>query len=174
MISAADHGLKAWSFSPTELDDTGATMIDGDIHLVGMPIRFATRLSTVYAAVTTLGATIANCFAGLYSEAGVRLGVTADQAVPWTSTGLKAMALTAPVDVEADWLYAAFLMGSGSTDVILACGGAAGGPTVHNANMAAPRLRTSVIAGSATALPTTIDTSALVVTNALNIWAAVK
>jgi hypothetical protein len=175
MTSPSDQGYKAWSLDPAVDTSGGTALADGVIHVVGMNLKFPARVSTISAVVHTAGATIANCFAGLYNLAGTRLGVTADQATPWASTGLKAMALTAPVDVPAGWLYVALLEGSGTTDVQFARGAPAlsASPAVANAGMTAPKLRSGTIGSGLTALPATIDTASLVVTGSAVYFVAV-
>lgn len=174
MISPEDHGLKAWTFDPA-LAAAGAALVDGVISLVGIRFRFPARISKIHAVVTTAGATIANCFAGLYDPAGNRLGVTADQAAGWAATGAKAMALAAAVDVRAGWHYVALLEGSGTTDVQFARG-PAGAVAALNAGTAAPKVRASVSGASLTALPATIAVGSLdpAAAGAINYWAGVS
>lgn len=159
-VSASDHGFKAWSFDPAIETSAGAALADGVVSLVGLRLLYPTRIRTISAYVHTAGATIANCFAGLYNQAGARLAVTADQATPWTSTGLKAMPLTAEVDVPAGWLYAALLEGSGTTDVQFVRGNHVAA-ALGSAGMVAPRLRSSTSGSGLTALPASIATGGL-------------
>jgi hypothetical protein len=52
--------------------------------------------------VQAAGATLSNCYAGLYSNSGTLIAKTADQSTPWQSTGLKTMALTAEAGQSLD------------------------------------------------------------------------
>lgn len=172
MTTPSDHGLKAWSFDPAFVA-AGAALADGVASLVGVRFRFGAHVTRLHAVVTTAGATIANCFAGLYDDDGQRLAVTADQATAWASTGHKAMALAAPVDVGPGWYYVALLEGSGTTDVQLGRG-PAGGSVAHNVGMAAPQLRQAASGSGQTALPASIATGGLDPTTGVNFWVGVS
>jgi hypothetical protein len=172
-VSADDYGLKAWTFDPVDVH-SGAALGAGVISLVGLKVRFPTRVSAVRGVVTTAGATVANAFAGIYSQAGARLGVTADQSTPWQSLGNKSMALAAAVDLVPGWYYVALLFGTAGTPPQFARG-PAGAVAAHNAGMAAPKLRQAISGAAQTALPTTIATGGLdPATGINNFWAGLS
>lgn len=67
----------------------------GRVELAKIRIPVNSSITNILMAVTTGGGTLTagQCFAALYNPAGTLVGVSADQAAGWQSTGLKTMAL---------------------------------------------------------------------------------
>lgn len=164
---ASDQGFHDWSHAP-EASNSTSIPTAGTLQLVRLRARRGVTVSSVCVYVTVAGATLTagGNFAGLYDSTGTRLGVTADQATAWASTGLKSMALTTPAVVADDHCYVG-LFWTGTTGPSLARATA----TVSNANLSAPSLRYATAnTGLTTALPATFgaQTAANVA-----IWAAI-
>jgi len=106
-------GVSLDALQATSNTGSGVTFSAGTLHLVRVPVPVAATVSTVYLGVVTAGSGLAvgACWAGLYSAAGVRLAQTADQAAAWSTSGLKAMPLTAPADLAAGVYYVGVLVG---------------------------------------------------------------
>ena len=109
---------------------------------------------------TVAGATLTagQCFAGLYTSAGVLIGTTADQAAAWVTGGLKTMALTVAQATTIDTFYYVAWYAVGTTM-----------PTqtrlinsssvITNVGLAAPNLRFGIAdTGLTTALPDPMGT----------------
>lgn len=108
---APDHGLLAQNF-PAEMATSGIVMpTAGQVRVVRIRLPVTSSVTNIIMNVTTVGNTLTTgqCFAGLYTSAGVKIAVTADQAVPWVSTGIKTAALAAgPFTCVAADYYVAF------------------------------------------------------------------
>ncbi|MET9098284.1 hypothetical protein [Streptomyces antibioticus] len=170
--SPADQGLSAWSFDPASCTGSGTTLSAGFIYAVKLLLRQPTTLNRVHAVLGTAGSglTSGQCLAGYYDTAGNRLGVSADQSTAWASAGNKAMALTAPVDVPAGAVYAAFLF-NGTTSPSFAAGSTHGANfTPGNAALSAGAYRFCRSASGQTSLPSTITLSGFT-PDANNVWA---
>jgi len=107
------HGWLSWNFPPVNC--AGGTIVtSGRINLFRIDVPRTVTINNILAIVTTAGSTLTSGqnLAGIYDSSGNRLGQTADQSTPWTSTGLKTMALTAPVTIQGSqdtYLYVAIL-----------------------------------------------------------------
>jgi hypothetical protein len=106
----ADQGFLAWSGNPAYASDTGQPS-SGGIRLCKIFLRRAATISNIWVCVTTAGATLTSGqnLLGLYTSAGARVAVTADQATAWTTTGNKSAALTASYSAAAGTYYVAIL-----------------------------------------------------------------
>jgi hypothetical protein len=167
---AADHGFLAWSYDPGVSSGTTATAA-GVLTLARVRVPKATTVSAIWLSVSTAGATLANSFVGLYDAAGTRLGVSADQSTALQTTGLKNIALTAPVAVTAGYHYVAILTNGTTQPSLLR--GATSGFGVVNAGLSAPNLRFATSGTGLTALPSTITMSATTGAQAAT-WVALK
>lgn len=114
----ADFDLLAWSFSPLGISDRVATTFGGALFLTGIQIPEAMTVTNVHIFMLEPGVnlTAGQSFATLYQN-GNLLAVTADQAVPWSTTsGRQDMALLpGPQDVDAGLVYVGFWSGGGDT-----------------------------------------------------------
>lgn len=160
--AATLHGLVAESQDPATLLGTSLPLATGVVHLVRVHVPAGGTANSVLAYVTTGGVALTSgqCFAGLYSVSGstaTRIGVTADQAAAWGSTGVKTMALTAPVAVSAATDYLVAFLANGGTGPALRAGDSVLGV---NIGLAAPNLRYSTSGTGLTALPSSINIGA--------------
>ncbi|WP_372344731.1 hypothetical protein [Streptomyces sp. KL116D] len=110
---ADDHGYLTWSMDPTRCTVySSAVTTHGQISLTKVKIvNRATVVTNIIAALGAAGVTLTTGqnFAGIYDSSGTRLAVTADQTTAWGSSGVKTMALTAPVTLAVGTYYVALL-----------------------------------------------------------------
>lgn len=116
LFHAQDHNLLTWTMDPAIA--AGATALtSGVLHLAKMKLPEDSSVTSIIACVTTggTGLTSGQNFAALYTSAGARVAITADQSASWTGAGAKTMALTGgPYALTAGTYYAA-LLSNGST-----------------------------------------------------------
>ncbi|NED75384.1 hypothetical protein G3I51_24275 [Streptomyces sp. SID9944] len=170
-----DHGLAAWSFDPAACTTTGTALSVGYIYLVGVVLRQAATISKLGVVLGAAGSglTSGQCLAGLYSAAGTRVGITADQSTAWASAGSKTMSLTGSYSAAAGRYYVALLV-NGTTSPTFACGSTLGANfTPGNANLAAGSYRFCRSASGQTSLPASITLSGYT-PDANNVWAAIS
>lgn len=106
-----EHGFKAWAYDP-QLSGTTSTPLTpaGTLFVVKFRIRKVIVVTNVELAIITQGATLTagQCKAALYQD-GSLVGVTADQAAAWVTTGLKTMPLVGgPFTLQPGVAHAAF------------------------------------------------------------------
>lgn len=105
-----DHGLKAWTFDPA-FAIGGSAVTGGTLNFLRLRIAATTPITNLVLNVSTAGSglTAGGCYAVLYTSAGTKVDITADQATAWASTGNKTMALAggvytaAPGDYDLAW-----------------------------------------------------------------------
>lgn len=171
MISPADRGYLAEAFD-VALCTGQIAPVDAEIYLIGAHLRYPSLITNVHVVVGVAGATVTASFAGLYSAAGARLGLTASINTALESTGHKTFALTSPVRVDPGWYYIALLSGGGGTDCQLNRGGAPTVPAFNGGVTDLAKLRYGTHnAGSQATLPATVTVEAA---GALNFWAALS
>jgi len=110
-----DHGYLTWNYDPALANNAtlqSTVAAAGVLTFARVPMPKATRVTNLILMLTSVGATLTagQCFAALYTAAGTRVGVTADQSSAWaTGTGAKVMALATPYDPpDASDLYVAW------------------------------------------------------------------
>lgn len=158
-MQASDHNYLTWTYDPAIGMSGIIVPAAGTLHVTRMKLDSAALVSNIVLACVTAGVTLTSGqnFASLYSGAGVLLGSTASQHTAWQSTGLKTMALTAPVVVPAGYCYAAFYC-NGSTLPLFCRGNQTSAPG-GNAGLSAPNLRSATCdTGLTTAPPATLGT----------------
>jgi hypothetical protein len=111
--------------------------------------------------VVTAGATLTanQCLAALYTDAGVLLSATGNQATAWQSTGMKVCALSAAQAVTPGQWYRAAFYANGTTLPTFARGSSVGavGSDLVNYGLSAPTLRFSTAdTGRTTTMPGTL------------------
>lgn len=113
--SASQTGFKAIPYAP-ELAASSSALTAGTVTMVQVTLPNAATLSTLTVSVFAAGATLTagQNFAALYSAAGTRVAVTADQSAAWATTGEKNMAFTSPYAAAAGLYYLA-LLANGTT-----------------------------------------------------------
>jgi hypothetical protein len=168
----SDHGLKGWNIHP-ELAGSSSSLTAGVISLVRFRVHADDTIVNLMTRLNTIGVTLTNCFIGLYSLAGARLGLTADLSSLWSAgTGTKDGVLTAGVPVTADTDYvAALLAGTAGTAPQFARNGISNSA---NFNMTIPTFRYATIGASLTALPVSLDFNTATANNAPQFLVAYK
>lgn len=137
----ADHGLIAWSYDISICSSGTIIPTAGLLQLVKIKLAEARTVTNVLIHLTAAGATLTagQNFGALFSSAGALLSQTADQATAWQSTGVKTMALAAPQDCSAGYVYAGF-WANGST-LPTPSRSNLGHSAAGNIGLAAPNLR---------------------------------
>lgn len=139
--NASDRGLLA-SNGPVEMFTQNA--VPGTAgRLEGARVRLpvAAPVTNIVLSCQTVGNTLTSgqCFAALWTPAGVLVAQTADQAASWVSTGVKTMALAGgPFSLPAGIYYAAWWY-NGTTSPAWLRGPSTGAPTL-NLGVSAPNL----------------------------------
>ena len=159
---ADDHGYLTWSLDPTRCTVySSAATTHGQISLTKVKIvNRATVVTNIIAALGAAGTglTSGQNFAGIYDASGTRLAVTADQTTAWGSSGVKTMALTAPVTLAVGTYYIALLSnGSGGGLQFAADGIGLTGTT--NAGLTTATSRALTIGTGLTALSSSLTLS---------------
>jgi len=143
-LSPADWGLLAESMNGMLLVGTSVPATAGTLYFVKLRLLQPASVTNVLLFSGTVGSTLTSgqCFAALYTGAGAKVGVTADQQSSWQgSTGLKTMALASgPFSCAAGDYYVAWWH-QGTTAPAWARG-ASIGATQTNVGLAAPNFFT--------------------------------
>lgn len=109
------QGLITETF-PRQAVSSGATiMVDGTAYFMCVGLRAGDVVTKLAIALHVAGATMTLSKVGLYSKAGVRLGISADQGAAWETTGIKNVSLTTPYTVTADDGYYVAVVAKGGT-----------------------------------------------------------
>ena len=113
----ADYGYRAFSFDPVVAVTSNAPTGAGIVQLmrVHLPVTATVTNVLIWVATGGTGLTAGQNFAALYSAAGARLDVTADQSTNWAGTGLITMPLAggAITRTAADYYVAWWSNGTG-------------------------------------------------------------
>lgn len=109
-VTAGQAGFIAMPYAP-ELAASSAALVSGTVTMTRVTIGAQATLSTLTVAVFGAGSglTAGQNFGALYSAAGTRVAVTADQTTAWASTGEKNMAFTSPYNAAPGLYYLALL-----------------------------------------------------------------
>lgn len=160
------HGLKGTNFPPRGANGS-AQLATGFLHTQKIWLDDPTALANVHFRVFTAGATLTSgqCFAGVYSSAGVLLGKSADLSTVLTSTGFKTIGITAEagqslaVGGPGVWIRTAILVVGTTMPVLLQFGP---NPTEPEMNLSLANSWWTRSSGSGlTALPANLPTMAL-------------
>ncbi|WP_460071067.1 hypothetical protein [Streptomyces sp. YKOK-I1] len=154
----ADQLLVAWGYDSEHASSTNI-LASGTVYLHKLWIAAGSTVSNLGWTITTAGSTLTagQSLMGLYSAAGTRLAVTADQASSWTSTGFKLPALTAPLSITTSAYYYVAILSVGTTPPTGAS--SPGLQTTFNANTTGANLRHAIGATGQTSLPSSITMS---------------
>lgn len=167
-----DHNLLAWTFDPG-LPNSGAGVTSGTLQIVRLHLRTAASVTNILMHVQTAGITLTagQSFAALYTAAGVKVAVTADQAAAWVSTGVKTMALAGgPYALAAGDYYVAVWSVGATPPQFMRMAGTSSGLT--NVGLSAPNFRAATAdAGLTTTAPDPIGAQTA---NSANFWAALS
>jgi hypothetical protein len=93
---ASDYGLITMAFDPAvAVNNATALATAGTLYVIRLHLPVAQNITNIVIYLSAAGGTLTTgqCFAALY-QGGSKLGVTADQASAWGSTGLKTMAIS--------------------------------------------------------------------------------
>lgn len=167
IVRATDHGLAGWTFDPIQVQAGTLLPTAGLSHVV----RFravGSLVTNILFHFTVAGSslTAGQCFASLHTDAGVQLGITADQATNWQTGGLRTCALTVPQAVTPGEWYKIRWWYNGTTAPTLSRG-VNSSSAIVNAGLSAPNFRFGTAdSGLTTTGPTTIGT----ITGAATAW----
>lgn len=94
-FSPADLGYLAWAYDPGLCQGGSLLSGSGVIQLSRVNVRTSIVVTNIVSFISTAGATLTagDSFVGLYANSGTRIGISADQAASWVSTGTKTAAL---------------------------------------------------------------------------------
>lgn len=177
----ADHGLLAWSLDLGPLTGT-ATPANGVPNYIRIPFPEGGLITNICYVVASAGvngaASLANCFFGVFNEAGTRLGRSADQSTALQSAGFKnpplvvdgGQSLTIPRSTEG-YVWGAFITGTQATTAATLRAGGNSGTTNAGLTATSP-FRAGVSGSGLSDLPTSVTVSAMTV--GVGTWMAVQ
>ncbi|MFF5703409.1 hypothetical protein ACFY7H_13010 [Streptomyces sp. NPDC012794] len=165
----SDQGLITWTGDPNDAGHVTAQSsggVAGRITLVRIPIREQITWSNIWLGLSGIdaGASLSNCYLGVYNAAGTLMGATADISSSFmTGAVAKALPLTAPFTAPPGFYYIAMLLNGTWTTNSLHFKATGAGISV-NANLTAPNLRYSNMLTGQTSLPGTLTMASQVTT----------
>lgn len=158
----SDQNLLAWTYDPNMAGHVTAQSnagVAGRVTLVRIIIRKQITWSNIWiglAGVDT-GATLSNCYLGVYDSSGNRVGVTADISTSLMSGATaKALPLTASFTAAPGTYFIAMLLNGTWTTNSLTFKSSGAGISV-NAGLTAPNLRYSNLLTGQTSLPSALS-----------------
>ncbi|MFB7171074.1 hypothetical protein ACFCYM_09665 [Streptomyces sp. NPDC056254] len=158
----SDQGLLAWTGDPNDAGHVTAQSaggVAGRITLVQMVIRKQITWSKIWFGLAGIdvGASLANCYLGVYDHTGTLKAVTADiSAQLMTGAVGKSVDLVTPFTATPGEYYIALLLNGTWTTNLLTFKSTGAGITV-NCGLAAPRLRYSNMLSGQSSLPASLD-----------------
>lgn len=167
----ADHAVVTWAYDPA-LGSSSSTSLatQGTLYCIKLHIPKAQNITNIITYLVTAGNTLTSgqCFAALYQN-GTLLGVTADQATNWQSTGTKLMPIVG----------GAVAVAAGEVEVVFWYNGTTGpallrgvGVAIANLGLAAASSRFGTAdTGKTTTAPGTLGTIAAL---SVAYWAALS
>ncbi len=173
----ARHSLLEWNYDPIAASATtsaASTLTAGAVTLVKFTAQTTGTINNIIAQVLAAGATLTSSqnYAAIFSMAGTRLGITADQTTAWGSTGLKTMALTSGVAVTAGTDYWVAFLSNGTTPPKFTQ--AAGTVVTANAGLTTSTYRFATNGTGQTSMPGSIAPASNTGTNAVTMWVALS
>lgn len=156
----AEQGLLAWTYDPNMAGHVTAqsTSVTGRITLVRILIRRRITWSNVWIGLSGVdsGASLSNCYLGVYDSSGTLKGTTADiSSSLMTGATAKALPLAAPFDAVPGAYFIAMLLNGTWTTNSLHFKASGAGVSV-NAGLTAPNLRYSNLLTGQTSLPSSL------------------
>lgn len=121
-LALTAQGLITETWPRAAVASAATIMVDGRAYFIAVGLRAGDVVSNLAIAIHVAGATMTLSKVGLYSKAGTRLAVSADQGTAWQSAGMKNVALASPYTVTADDGYFVAVIGKGTTLPRLASG----------------------------------------------------
>lgn len=168
---SSDHGLLTWTCDPENVNSQTVLSTAGRFEFARLHLPAAQSVTNVLLYVGTAGSglTAGQCFAALYTAAGVLVAQTADQASAWASTGTKTAALAGgPYQLPAgDYNVGAWFNGTTGPALGRSVGGGIGNAGFLNVGLATPNLRCGT---SNTGLTTTAPGTMAPQTASTNPW----
>ncbi|MEU3667523.1 hypothetical protein [Streptomyces virginiae] len=158
----SDQGLLAWTGDPNDAGHVTAQSaggVAGKVTLVQMLLKKQITWSKIWFGLAGIdaGATLTNCYLGVYDSAGVLRAVTADiSAQLMTGAVGKSVDLLTPFTATPGEYYIALLLNGSWTTNLLTFKSTGAGITV-NCGLTAPRLRYSNLLSGQTSLPASLD-----------------
>ncbi|MGA4875841.1 hypothetical protein [Streptomyces lydicamycinicus] len=157
----SEQGLLAWTYNPDMAGHVTAQSsggVAGRVTLVRIILRKQITWTNIWiglAGVDT-GATLSNCYLGVYDTSGNRVGVTADISTSLMSSAIaKPFALTSPFTAAAGTYFIAMLLNGTWTTNSLTFKASGAGISV-NAGLTAPNLRYSNMLTGQASLPSSL------------------
>ncbi|MFI8104694.1 hypothetical protein [Streptomyces sp. NPDC086023] len=158
----SDQGLLAWTGDPNDAGHVTAQSVGGvagRITLVKVQLRKSITWSRIWFGLAGVdaGASLTNCYLGVYDSAGVLRGVTADISADLSSGAVgKSVPLVTPFTAgPGEWYIALLLNGTWTTNLLTLK--ATGAGITVNCGLSAPRLRYSNMLSGQTSLPASLD-----------------
>lgn len=169
-----DQGFLAWTGDIYTVPSGSVPTVAGRLEIFRIKHPSGTAVTNVCLGMTSAGSglTTGQCFAGLWTAAGARVGVTADQSTAWASgLGVKTMALTGgPYSCPAGDYYIGFWYNGTTSPGWMRWSGLGG--AYFNVNLTAPNLRVATAdTGLTTTSPATLGTQTAA---ALTWWGALS
>jgi len=155
-IGPEDYGLVSWSYPVMQCSGSAAPA-SGTIRMVRLPTFAVTTTITslaVHIATAPVTPTAGQNFLGLYDATGARVALTADATVPFTTTGDKVIALTAPYVAAPGNYWVAVLANAATAPAFSLC--ASHSDTAANFNTAAASAQFTNGPAAQTSLPASI------------------
>ncbi|WP_327307984.1 hypothetical protein OG730_34935 [Streptomyces sp. NBC_01298] len=175
--SPAEQNLLAWTGDPNDAGHVTAQSaggVAGRITLVRIPIREQITWSNVWMGLSGIdaGASLANCFVGVYDSAGTLKATSADiSSLLMANAIAKAFPLASPFTAAPGFYYIALLLNGTWTTNSLTLKATGAGISV-NAGLAAGALRFSNMLTSQTSLPGSLTLSSQTTTIINTGWAS--
>lgn len=113
-LAAAAQGLIAQNMDRQSVGN-GQVLVDGTVYLMLVGLREGQIVTGASIVVSSSGSSVTLSKLGLYSTAGTRLAVTADQGTAWQSTGTKSPSFTSTYTVTSSGGYYVAVVAKAST-----------------------------------------------------------
>lgn len=172
---ANDAAFLSWNYAPFNIIGASSAITSGTVVMARLP-RFTQDKSVAsvhfHVAAAAVTPTAGQCFAGLYNAAGTRMGVSADIGSSLTSTGLKAVTLSAPAACPVGDYWVAVLQNAATPATLGVCS-SQGVADVMNAGLTAATAFFTDGPTAQTSLPASVTMASRTV-SARAVWAGAK
>lgn len=170
----SDNNLLWWSFPPINAGGANvpsAANVPGKLTLQRVLLRSPATISKIWLGISSndAGATFTNCYLGLYDATGTLRAQTADISPTLHTSAANAYAFTGSATLSAGEYFIALLLGNGSTWTTFNLKSSLGGVS-SNAGLAAPHLHLANMLSGLSALPASVDLSAMTTTLITGGW----
>lgn len=113
-VLSRGEGVNAETF-PRHAMTGGSILVGGTGYYSAIALLQGETVSNITICVTTAGVAMTLSKLGLYTTAGGRLALSADQATAWESQGFKTAAMITPYVVPTSGVYYVAVIGAGGT-----------------------------------------------------------